>query len=161
MLQNTTFHQCMVQTNLDRMQHRVIGDHFIEKNWLQIHRCKLLRWDYWACFAFTLQTNAFVVGYDDVLVLICGKVYKIKNAGLMVEGAVYNVSIKQYHNAHVLIMKLGTLAKWWVPCKHLYQVYNNVLNTIEYYTHQSTLNQNEVVNMLKNMTSRMGFFQCG
>jgi hypothetical protein len=51
------------------------------------------------------------VGYDYVPVPRSGKVYKIKNAGLMVEGAVYNVSIKQYHDAHVLIMKLGTLPR--------------------------------------------------
>lgn len=51
------------------------------------------------------------MGYDDVPVPRCGKVYKIKNAGLMVEAAMYNVSIKQYHDAHVLIMKLGTLPR--------------------------------------------------
>ncbi len=51
------------------------------------------------------------MGYDDVPVPRCGKVYKIKNARLMVEGAMYNVSIKQYHDAHILIMKLGTLPR--------------------------------------------------
>ncbi len=111
--------------------------------------------------ASRLEMNVSVLGYNDVPTPRFGRVYKIKNLWSTIEGAMYSFSIKQYPQCTCPNneVKNSTRTKEWVPCKHLYWIYNVVLDTTKYCTYQPTITRNEVMDMLKIWPqAMMGFF---